>query len=71
MFVSEPFTRFESQSVARVSVPAGLPALAAVLAVGLVLFVRLACSDTRHHPHLPRAARRHADPPRTVGRASV
>jgi hypothetical protein len=39
MFVPEPFTRFESQSVARVSVPAGLPALAAVLAVGLVLFV--------------------------------
>jgi hypothetical protein len=41
MFVPEPFARFESQSVARVSVPAGLPALAAVLAVGLVLFVLL------------------------------
>jgi hypothetical protein len=39
MFVSEPFTRFESQSVAPVSVPAGLPSLAVVLAVALVLFV--------------------------------
>jgi hypothetical protein len=38
MFVSEPFIRFESQS-APVSLPAGLPSLAAVLALGLVLFV--------------------------------
>lgn len=39
MFVSEPFIRSESQPVASGSVPAGLLSLAAVLAVGLVLFV--------------------------------
>lgn len=41
MFVSEPLIRFESQPVAPVSVPAGLPALATVLAIGLVVFVVL------------------------------
>lgn len=41
MFVSEPFIRSESQSLAPVSVPAGRSSLAAVLAVGLVLFVVL------------------------------
>ena len=39
MFVSEPYIRFESRSVAPVSVPTGLPSLAAVFAVALVLFV--------------------------------
>jgi hypothetical protein len=46
MFAFEPFARFESQSVARVSVPDGLPALAAVLAVGLVVFVLLLAATT-------------------------
>ena len=41
MFVSEPFSHFESHSVAPVSVPAGLPGLATVLAIGLVVFVVL------------------------------
>ena len=41
MFVSAPFIDFESQSVGPVSVRAGLPALATVLAIGLVVFVVL------------------------------
>lgn len=41
MFVAEPFIRSESQSFAPVAVPAGRSSLAAVLAVGLVLFVVL------------------------------
>ena len=41
MFVSEPFAHFVSQSVSPVSVAAGLRPLAAVLAIGLVLFVVL------------------------------
>jgi hypothetical protein len=41
MFVSEPFIRLESPSLAPVSVPAGHSSLAAVLAVALVLFVVL------------------------------
>jgi hypothetical protein len=39
MFVSEPFSHFESRSVAYFSAPAGLPSLAAVFTVALVLFV--------------------------------
>jgi hypothetical protein len=38
MYLSEPFARVEPQSVAPLSVP-GIPALAAVLAIGLALFV--------------------------------
>lgn len=38
MFVPAYFSRFQSHSVARVSVPA-LPGLAAALAIGLVVFV--------------------------------
>lgn len=41
MFVSEPFIHSESQWVAPVSGPTGLPALASVLAIGLVVFVVL------------------------------
>lgn len=41
MYVSEPFIHFESQSVAPFSAPVGLRPLAAVLAIGLVLFVVL------------------------------
>jgi hypothetical protein len=39
MFVSEPFIRSESPSLASVSVPAGGTSLAAVLAFALVLLV--------------------------------
>jgi hypothetical protein len=39
MLISEPFSHFESRSVASVSGPAGLPSLVAVLGVALVLFV--------------------------------
>ncbi len=41
MFVSEPFIHSESLSLAPVSARAGRSSLAAVLAVGLVLFVVL------------------------------
>ncbi len=41
MFVSEPFIHSESQSLASVSISAGRSSLAAVLAIGLVLFVVL------------------------------
>lgn len=41
MFVSEPFIHSEPQSLASVSISAGRSSLAAVLAIGLVLFVVL------------------------------
>ncbi len=41
MYVYEPFARFESPTVAAVSVPAQFRSAAAVLSIALVLFVAM------------------------------
>ncbi len=41
MYIYEPFFRFESPTVAPVSVPAGVRSAAAVLAIALTLFVAM------------------------------
>jgi len=46
MLVPQPFTRFESHPVADLSVPTGIPGLATVLAIGLVVFVVMLVAST-------------------------